>query len=416
MRKMRAAFIGVMSLLLVAGLMNAVLAQSVPAAAAATVALPTQVQQGEYLARAGDCISCHTAPGEPLFAGGLKLDTPFGYMLSPNITPDVDTGIGSWSADDFYRAVQNGVNKRGHYLYPVMPYDFYTKAARADIDAIFAYLRSVKPVHNAVDVNHLSFPFDIRLSMIAWRELYFKEGPLKPETSKSASWNRGAYLVEGFGHCSDCHSPRNLLGGIEKSRDQTGAVVDGWFALNLTSNIATGLGAWSADDIATYLKTGSYPGKTTALGPMAEVVHNSLSYLSDADLKSVAEYLKTLPPNSTLHTGRKGPDPTRAKGAKLYIDRCSGCHLDKGTGVPGVIPPLAGNQVITAPDPADVIKLILGGAAAHGPFIAMPAFSKQLTNQEIAEISNYVRTSWGNSAAPSANAAVVAKLRKTPMN
>ena len=344
------------------------------------------------------------------------MNTPFGYLLSPNITPDKETGIGDWSADDFARAVQRGVNVRGHYLYPAMPFDFYTKASRDDIDAIFAYLKTVAPVRNQVEVNHLSFPFDIRASMVAWRELYFNEGPYKPDPKQSASWNRGAFLVEGFGHCSDCHSPRNLLGGIEQAKDQTGAVVDGWFAMNLTSNIATGLGSWSVADIANYLKTGVLPGKTTALGPMQQVVQNSTSYLTDADRTAIAEYLKSLPPNSSLFTGRKGPDPTRVAGAKLYIDRCSGCHQDKGVGITGVIPPLAGNPVLVAPDPADVIKLILGGAAAHGQMIAMPGFSNQITNQDVADIANYVRTSWGNTGAPNATVEVVAKLRKTPMN
>ena len=398
------------------------LAQSAPASAVAqaptTAPAPaaTKVQQGEYLARAGDCISCHSVPGGQPFAGGLRLNTPFGYLLSPNITPDKETGIGDWSADDFARAVQRGVNVRGHYLYPAMPFDFYTKASRDDIDAIFAYLKTVAPVRNQVEVNHLSFPFDIRASMVAWRELYFNEGPYKPDPKQSASWNRGAFLVEGFGHCSDCHSPRNLLGGIEQAKDQTGAVVDGWFAMNLTSNIATGLGSWSVADIANYLKTGVLPGKTTALGPMQQVVQNSTSYLTDADRTAIAEYLKSLPPNSSLFTGRKGPDPTRVAGAKLYIDRCSGCHQDKGVGITGVIPPLAGNPVLVAPDPADVIKLILGGAAAHGQMIAMPGFSNQITNQDVADIANYVRTSWGNTGAPNATVEVVAKLRKTPMN
>ena len=398
------------------------LAQSAPASAVAqaptTAPAPaaTKVQQGEYLARAGDCISCHSVPGGQPFAGGLRLNTPFGYLLSPNITPDKETGIGDWSADDFARAVQRGVNVRGHYLYPAMPFDFYTKASRDDIDAIFAYLKTVAPVRNQVEVNHLSFPFDIRASMVAWRELYFNEGPYKPDPKQSASWNRGAFLVEGFGHCSDCHSPRNLLGGIEQAKDQTGAVVDGWFAMNLTSNIATGLGSWSVADIANYLKTGVLPGKTTALGPMQQVVQNSTSYLTDADRTAIAEYLKSLPPNSSLFTGRKGPDPTRVAGAKLYIDRCSGCHQDKGVGITGVIPPLAGNPVRVAPDPADVIKLILGGAAAHGQMIAMPGFSNQITNQDVADIANYVRTSWGNTGAPNATVEVVAKLRKTPMN
>ena len=398
------------------------LAQSAPASAVAqaptTAPAPaaTKVQQGEYLARAGDCISCHSVPGGQPFAGGLRLNTPFGYLLSPNITPDKETGIGDWSADDFARAVQRGVNVRGHYLYPAMPFDFYTKASRDDIDAIFAYLKTVAPVRNQVEVNHLSFPFDIRASMVAWRELYFNEGPYKPDPKQSASWNRGAFLVEGFGHCSDCHSPRNLLGGIDQAKDQTGAVVDGWFAMNLTSNIATGLGSWSVADIANYLKTGVLPGKTTALGPMQQVVQNSTSYLTDADRTAMAEYLKSLPPNSSLFTGRKGPDPTRVAGAKLYIDRCSGCHQDKGVGITGVIPPLAGNPVLVAPDPADVIKLILGGAAAHGQMIAMPGFSNQITNQDVADIANYVRTSWGNTGAPNATVEVVAKLRKTPMN
>ena len=398
------------------------LAQSAPASAVAqaptTAPAPaaTKVQQGEYLARAGDCISCHSVPGGQPFAGGLRLNTPFGYLLSPNITPDKETGIGDWSADDFARAVQRGVNVRGHYLYPAMPFDFYTKASRDDIDAIFAYLKTVAPVRNQVEVNHLSFPVDLRASMVAWRELYFNEGPYKPDPKQSASWNRGAFLVEGFGHCSDCHSPRNLLGGIEQAKDQTGAVVDGWFAMNLTSNIATGLGSWSVADIANYLKTGVLPGKTTALGPMQQVVQNSTSYLTDADRTAMAEYLKSLPPNSSLFTGRKGPDPTRVAGAKLYIDRCSGCHQDKGVGITGVIPPLAGNPVLVAPDPADVIKLILGGAAAHGQMIAMPGFSNQITNQDVADIANYVRTSWGNTGAPNATVEVVAKLRKTPMN
>ena len=276
----------------------------------------TQVQRGEYLARAGDCVSCHTAKGGAPFAGGTRLDTPFGYMLAPNITPDLATGIGRWSADDFERAVRHGVNKQGKDMYPTMPYDFYTRVTREDIDAIFAYLRTVAPVRNVVDVNHLKFPFDVRATMAVWRELYFKEGVYRPNPAKSAAWNRGGYLVEGLGHCSDCHSPRNLLGGIEKSKDFDGAVVDGWFALDLTSDLVTGLGAWTTDDIATYLKTGSYKGKTTTLGPMAEVVQNSMRYMTDADLQAIAEYLKSIPPESGLRTGRTGPGSDESQWGK----------------------------------------------------------------------------------------------------
>ncbi len=372
----------------------------------------SQVQRGEYLARAGDCISCHTANGGVPYAGGYRLDTPFGYLLAPNITPDEETGIGRWSSADFYRAMHDGVNKRGQDMYPAMPYDFYTRLTRADSDAIFAYLRTLKPVRNAVDINHLRFPFNQRWSMAVWRELYFDEGSFKPDPSKSASWNRGAYLVEGLGHCSSCHSPRNALGGIEQSKAYTGASIDDWFAPNLTSNLHTGLGAWTATEIATYLKTGAVAGRTTAFGPMAEVVTNSLSHLSDADLAAMAEYLKAIPPNSSLRTGKPVPDPTRLRGATLYMDHCGGCHQAKGRGIPGVFPPLAGNGAVIAPDPSNIIKVVLKGLPQRGAYIPMPALGGQLDDQQIADIANYVRTSWGNVAAPNSTAAMVAKLRK----
>ena len=375
------------------------------------LAQSSQVQQGEYLARAGDCISCHTGPGAAPYAGGTRVNTPFGYMLAPNITPDPDTGIGRWTFDDFYRALHTGVNKQGQDMYPTMPYDFYTRVTRDDVAAIYAYLRTVKPVRNAVDVNHLYFPFDERFTMAGWRELYFAEGTFKPAPARSAAWNRGAYLVEGLGHCSDCHSPRNLLGGIEKSRDFDGAVVDGWFALDPTSDIATGLGSWTVDDIATYLKTGAYQGKTTTFGPMAEVVKNSLRYLTDSDLRAIAEYLKALPPDSTLRTGRKRPDPTRAQGATLYLAHCSGCHQALGRGIPGVFPPLAGNGAVVAPDPADILKVVLQGIPAQNGRVAMPSFASQLNDAQIAQIANYARTSWGNTAAPNATADTVDRLR-----
>ena len=380
----------------------------------ATGAQQTTVQRGEYLARAGDCVSCHTATGGAPYAGGLRLDTPFGYMLAPNITPDADTGIGRWSSADFYRAMHDGVNKRNQDMYPTMPYDFFTKATRADVDAIYAYLRTIKPVRNAVDVNHLDFPFNQRWSMGAWRELYFSEGTFKPDATKTAAWNRGAYLVEGLGHCSDCHSPRNLLGGIEKSKDFTGAVIDGWFALDLTSDIATGLGSWTVEQIATYLKTGVAQQKTTTLGPMAEVIRNSLSYLTDADLQAMAEYLKSIPADSRLRTGRVAPDPTKQRGGTLYLDNCSGCHQASGRGVPRVFPPLAGNGVVVAADPNDIIKVIDRGVSARSGFIAMPAFATQLTDQQVADIANYVRSSWGNKAPPNATATMVARMRAGP--
>jgi mono/diheme cytochrome c family protein len=230
-------------------------------------AQPTQVQRGEYLARAGDCVSCHTSNGGQALAGGGRLNTPFGYMLTPNITPDAATGIGLWSSNDFYRALHTGVNRAGKDMYPTMPYDFYTRVSREDSDAIYAYLRTLKPVTSLVDSNHLHFPFDKRWTMAGWRELYFTEGGYTPNSNTSSGQNRGAYLVEGLGHCSACHLPRNLLGAIEKSKEFAGAVIDGWFALDLSEDVTTGLGSWSIDEIGTYLKTGALKGRTTAIGP-----------------------------------------------------------------------------------------------------------------------------------------------------
>lgn len=379
--------------------------------AGAQAAAGDVVARGAYLARAGDCVSCHTAPGGQPYAGGYKLDTPFGYLLSPNITPDAVTGIGRWTADDFWRALHQGVNQRGQDMYPVMPFDFYTRVTREDSDAIFAYLRSVPAVNNAVVVNHLRFPFNQRWSMAVWRELYFSPGSHKPDPAKSAAWNRGAYLVEGLGHCSACHSPRNALGGIEKDKAYTGATIDGWFALNLTSELHTGLGSWTVEQIATYLKTGAVAGKTTALGPMALVVKNSTSQMSEADLSAMATYLKDIPANSTLRQGKPAPDATRAAGASLYLDHCAGCHQAGGRGMPGVFPPLAGNGVVLASDPADILKVVLHGVPAQGKYVPMPAFAGQLNNQQVADLANYLRTSWGNGAAANTTAAMAARLR-----
>jgi mono/diheme cytochrome c family protein len=374
-------------------------------------ASPEQIQRGEYLARAGDCISCHTAEGGRPLAGGGRLNTSFGYMLAPNITPDPATGIGLYSSDDFYRALHDGVNRIGKDMYPAMPYDFYTKVTRADVDAIFAYLRSVPPVTQAVAANHLYFPFDERWTMAAWRELYFTEGTYTPNRAKSAAWNRGAYLVEGLGHCSDCHSPRNILGAIEKDKDFEGAAIDGWFALDLRDDITTGLGPWSVEDIATFLKTGAFKGKTTAIGPMAEVVRNSLSYLSDPDLLAIAEYLKSIPPDSSLRIGRRRPAPMRMRGATLYIDHCLACHQSSGRGISGIFPPLAGNEVVLASNPADILKVILRGVPPQNGRIPMPSFATKLDDAQIADLANYMRTSWGNVAAPDITSTMVANLR-----
>jgi mono/diheme cytochrome c family protein len=378
------------------------------------LAQQTQVQRGEYLARAGDCVSCHTKPGGAAYAGGFQMKTPFGDVVAPNITPDAATGIGTWSAEDLYRALHSGVGKKIGDLFPAMPYTFFTKITREDSDAIYAYLRSLAPVMNAVVADQLAWQFSIRMSMIGWNELFFTEGTFKPVAGQSAEWNRGAYLIEGLGHCSACHSPRDVLGGIEKNKAFTGAMVDGWFALNLTSNLKTGLGGWSIDDLVAYLKTGAAKSKSTTLGDMAEVVHNSLSFMTDADLRAMATYLKSIPAESSL-AGRGAAQKVPSQAAVLYVDHCAGCHQAKGRGLPGVFPPLSGNGVVVAPDAANIVKVVLGGVPAKGGYIPMPSLASQLSDAQIAEIANYVRTNWGNAAPANVTPQAVAELRRSLM-
>jgi mono/diheme cytochrome c family protein len=337
------------------------------------------------------------------------MDTQFGALITPNITPDDETGIGKWTADDLYRAMHDGVNKAGQDLYPVMPYTFFTKVTRADVDDIYAYLRTVKPVSNRVDVNQLRFPFDIRLTQMAWRELYFTEGTFVPDPKKSAQWNRGAYLVEGLGHCGACHSPRTILGGIKRGEQLTGAHVDHWFALNLTGDLRRGIGKFSNKQLVAFLKRGAVKGKTTAVGPMREVVHNSLSYLTDDDLMAIAVYLKSQPARGKPSPSASSFKPD-AKAAHLYLDHCAPCHQAKGIGMPGAIPPLAGNPVVLALDPSDVLSVVLGGVPARGAYMAMPSFAS-LRNDDIADIANYVRTSWGNTASQPVRADTVQAIR-----
>ena len=376
----------------------------------AAILAAQQPGDGEYLTRAGDCVACHTAPGGQPGAGGFRMDTPFGFLLSPNITPDSATGIGGWTADEFYRALHDGVNRRGQDMYPAMPYTFYTKVTRADSDSIFAYLRSIPPVRNAVDVNQLRFPFDQRWSMMGWRELFFTEGTYLPDRARSATWNRGAYLVQGLGHCDACHSPMNALGANEKRQAFTGGSVDGWFAPNLTDELKTGLGSWSIDQVVAYLKTGAARGKSTAVGDMAMVVHGSLGYQSDTDLRAMAEYLKSLPPKSA-RTRPPLLEPVPPQAASLYITSCGGCHQAKGRGVPGVFPPLAANGMVVAPDPSNVINVVLQGIPAQNGYVPMPAFASQLSDQQVADVVNYVRTNWGNNAPSSATPEMVARQR-----
>ena len=364
-----------------------------------------EVTRGRALATAGDCVACHTAPNGTPFAGGLALQTPFGAIMTPNITPDNATGIGSWSADDFARALHEGRRPNGMRLYPALPYTYYTRVTRADADAIFAYLRSLEPVSNSVNRSTLPFPFNIRASMAVWNALFFTPGEFKPDPAKSDEYNRGAYLVEGLGHCGACHTPLNALGANKKDRHLEGGVIDHWTAPNITNDAQAGLGKWSVDEVVQYLKTGQARG-VLASGPMKDVVENSTSRMADADLKAMAVYLK-----ERGAAGSPAPTPVAASdgrmkvGEAIFVDTCAACHVRSGEGIPRVFPKLAGATIATQDDPASLIHVIVtGGQAAatatHPTAPTMPSFGFRLSDEQIAAVVTYVRNSWGNAASP----------------
>lgn len=372
-------------------------------AAASAVELPyDEIEAGRYQAVLGDCAGCHTAPGGKPLAGGLALDTPFGRLVSPNITPDRSTGIGAWSEDDFRNAMKRGIGHNGVRLYPAMPYTAYTKMSDRDIADLWAYLRTLQPVTNAVQSNQLPFPFNIRLVMAGWNWLNFVPGEFKSDPNKSAQWNRGAYIVEGAGHCAVCHAPKTLLGADKGG--MSGTALQNWLAPNITGNPHEGLGAWSADDIATYLKTGAGHGGI-ASGPMAEVIEASTSKMTADDLRAIATYLKDLPSPSQTPAPLAADAPGMRTGAAIYADNCSACHGGNGAGQAQLFPRLAGNAVVQQGDPTTLIRVVLAGS--QGAFThaapttpAMPSLAWRLNDQQVADVLTYVRNMWGNAAEP----------------
>jgi len=368
------------------------------------------INVGEYLARAGDCVACHTAPNGKPFAGGRAMPTPFGNLYVPNITPDDETGIGQWTSDDFYRMMHTGVSRDGTLLYPAMPFASYTRITRADSDAIYAYLMSVAPVRQVNRPHELHFPFNQRDLLIGWRTLYFKEGEFTPDPNQSAQWNRGAYLVQGLGHCAMCHTAINALGGSSESKAFEGGMIpnQNWYAPSLTSNREAGLGDWAIKDIADLLQVGiSHHG--AVYGPMAEVVYNSLQYISDADAEAMAVYLKALPPRESepppTSQARLVSPAVMETGRKVYAGQCAVCHGDEGKGNPPSYPPLASNPSITMASPVNSIRMVLNGGYAPGtvknprPY-GMPPFSHILNDEEVAAVVTYIRVAWENSGTP----------------
>ncbi len=387
---------------------------------------PALVQKGEYLARAGDCMACHTAPSGALLAGGRAMPTPFGTLYSSNITSDRETGIGGWTADEFYAVMHTGRSRDGGLLYPAMPFGAYTKVTRADSDAIFAYLQSVPAVKAPNKQQDLRFPYDNRSLILGWRTLFFKEGTYQPDATKSEDWNRGAYLVQGLGHCAMCHSAINALGGNSESKAFEGGLIpmQNWYAPSLTSNKEAGLGTWSIDDISDYLRTGmSHRG--AVYGPMAEVVYNSLQYMTDADTRAMSIYLKSLAEGS-----RPSQPVSRLPGAEssllmrlgrtVYNGQCASCHGANGAGMTPQFPPLAGNQSIQMESAVNPIRMVLNGGyppgTAGNPMPhGMPPFAQSLSDDEVAAVVTYIRLSWGNRGTP-VSARQANELRGVPLN
>jgi mono/diheme cytochrome c family protein len=396
------------------------------AAAAALCAAPLafavdtdygKIERGRYLVHAGDCAACHTDDGGQPFAGNRAIPTPFGIIYSSNITPDRETGIGNWTDEQFYRAMHEGIDDEGKHLYPAFPYPWFTKMTRDDVLAIKAYLDSLRPVRQETKDPEFPWPLSVRESVAGWNTLFFKAGTFQPNPKKSKEWNRGAYLVEGPGHCSACHSPKNVLGAVKKKDRFEGGLGEGWYAVSLDGDKRSGLGAWSEDEIVEYLKTGAND-RARALGPMAEVVHDSTQHLTKEDLHAIAVYLKDLPADrSDENVNVPAPDDASMKRGRLvYVDQCAGCHMENGAGIARVFPSIKGNTGVHAEDPTSLARLVLEGArSAKTPAkpegFAMPAFGWKLSDQDIADVLTYVRASWGNRAEP-VKASKIADVRK----
>ena len=367
------------------------------------------VARGAYLALAGNCMACHTTRGGQQYAGGLGVATPFGTVFSSNLTPDKNTGIGNWSPAHFWRAMHNGRSKSGRLLYPAFPYTSYTQVTRSDSDAIYAYLRSLPAVSQTNRSHALRTPFQSQAALAVWRALYFSPGVFEPDTSRNAEWNRGAYLVQGLGHCSACHSPRDALGGIGKGLDLAGGLIpmQNWYAPSLTSPHEAGVANWDREQIVSLLKNG-VSSSASVSGPMAEVVLRSTQHLSQGDLGAMAQYLKELPqPNGQQQAlpvaGLPASTGNPARATKLYEQHCAQCHGDKGQGIANAYPRLAGNRAVTMPSTENLVQMVLGGgyppATAGNPRpYGMPPFVLVLDDSEVAAVITHIRSSWGNQA------------------
>jgi mono/diheme cytochrome c family protein len=378
------------------------------AASMASAGAPDQsdeITAGHYQAILGDCGACHTKPGGKPFAGGLPLETPFGALVPPNITPDRESGIGSWTREDFGNALKIGVGHGGKRLYPAMPYPAYTKMSDQDVTHLWSYIQTLEPVHNPVEAILLPFPFNVRLALLGWNMLNFAAGDFKPDPSKTAEWNRGAYIVEGPGHCGTCHTPKSALGADERSEALQGASLQGWYAPNITGNTFVGVGLWSDAELVQYLRSGQN-AHTIASGPMAEAISASTSKMKEEDLKAIAVYLKTARGGpATKPAPLEASDIHMKTGLSIYQANCSACHGGDGKGAAQLFPALAGNTLIQQQSAETLARLVLNGSQAVGTkdartTPAMPSFAWRLNDQQVADVLTYIRNSWGNGASP----------------
>jgi mono/diheme cytochrome c family protein len=371
------------------------IADSVPNAA--------QLRRGQYLVAVGDCMSCHLRErGKPL-AGGLGLKTPFGVIYSSNITSDRETGIGGWTSEQFYRAMHDGTGAHGENLYPAFPYPWFRLVSRMDDDAIFAYLQTMPAVKDTPPKNRLIFPLGIRSTVKGWNLFFQKTGDFVADPNETAEWNRGAYIVNGLGHCGACHTPKNFLGADKTGYAFRGSEIDNWVAPDLTDNHRTGLGGWTTEDIVEYLATGRNV-RAAAGGGMADVITYSTSLMTDEDRKSISTYLKSQ--QASPDAARRQPDEAAMRrGAAIYSDACTACHLENGVGQARLFPPLPGNAMLQQTDAAGLMHLLLAGSRvgtspSRPTPVTMPSFAWKLTDPEIADVSTFIRNSWGNHATP----------------
>lgn len=378
----------------------------------------TLIQQGKYLATAGDCIACHTAPGGKPFAGGLALPTPIGDIISTNITPSKTHGIGSYTLEQFANALRKGIKANGDHEYPAMPYTSYAKVSDADIQAMYEYfMKEVQPVDTAPPPTDLPFPFNIRTSMAAWNLLFLDAKPYEPIPDKGELWNRGAYLTQGLTHCTTCHTPRNTLMAEDFSLNLAGGDVGPWHAPNITSDSNSGIGAWSDQEIMDYLRTGNADGKGQAAGPMAEAIDHSLRHLNESDLKAIAVYLKTVP--AVANTANSRPayawgaaaddlksirgvplpeDLNLMTGPQLYDAQCASCHQAQGQGSKDGLPALFHNTALGTTNTDNLVLVILNGIPRlpDVPGAIMPAFRTQLSDQQVSTLGSYLISNFGN--------------------